>query len=68
MSMDGTVEIAETQTATCDAGQGGLEAAEAAARTLGEQLGQALLVKGADKLLEGIIGREGTGLQAPQKQ
>ena len=57
MSMDGSVEL--------DATHEGVVADAADARKLGEELGNTLLKKGADKLLEGIVEPESTGLKAP---
>ncbi len=69
MSLDGRVEIHSTHSAVIDAREGvqgaGTREAHRAARALGEELGDMLLKKGADKLLEGIVGAEGTGMPAP---
>src|SRR4051812_39929791 len=46
MSLDGQVDIHATHSETCDAADG-LQAASAAARLLGERLGEKLLHKGA---------------------
>lgn len=71
MSLDGLQEVHATQTDTLDAssavGCGPVEAL-AKAKALGEALGEKLLHKGADKLLEGIVNPEGTGLEAPKGQ
>jgi hypothetical protein len=69
MSLDGAQEIHATQTDTLDASSAvgcGPDEALAKARTLGETLGEKLLHKGADKLLEGIVNPTGTGLEAPK--
>lgn len=71
MSMDGTVDIRSTESATLDArpvAGCSREISLQRARELGEALGQQLLQKGADKLLEGIVEKEGTGLAAPQRK
>ena len=68
MSLDGTVDKHATHTGTVDASDAdgcGLDQALVKARQIGEELGDMLLKKGADKLLEGIVDKEGPGHRAP---
>ena len=68
MSLDGTIEKHATHSDTIDGSDAdgcGPEQALVRARQLGEELGAMLLKKGADKLLEGIVDKEGPGHRAP---
>ena len=68
MSMDGKTDVHATLTETLDSTNAsgcGPEIAIEKARQLGQALGEKLLHKGADKLLEGIVDREGQAHHAP---
>jgi hypothetical protein len=71
MSLDGRVSIEHSDSTSINFIESSVWGEENAykaaedARNLGEKVGHELLIKGADKLLEGIIDKEGTGMRAP---